>query len=406
MNRSLDFSQSTISGSVNLPLSKSLCNRLLILSAISNNDISIEEVSEANDSKILSQALNTYKSSIDIEDAGTAMRFLTAYFAFSAKDIFLTGSKRMQERPIKILVDALNNLGASISYQRKEGFPPLTIKAKSTPLTNELNINATVSSQYVSALMLIAPKLKNGLTIHLEGNINSRPYLDMTLGLLKLLGCKSTNKDNRIHIPSTKFSPQKVSVEPDWSAASYFYSMFAISGGTELLLKGLSKGSLQGDCIISEWAQTYFGVCTLYTVDGLVLRRIANYKPPKSLSIDFSQQPDLAQTVSVLCACLGIDLQATGLASLKLKETDRIAAIKSELEKFGISVTAVKNTLLISGKMQAFTNPVRINTYKDHRMAMAFAPISFLGPIIIEDAEVVNKSFPTFFSELEGAVSS
>jgi 3-phosphoshikimate 1-carboxyvinyltransferase len=405
----LDFKEikSHLSGIVELPISKSLCNRALILRAISNQNIYLSEISKANDSVILERCLNTTSNVIDVEDAGTAMRFLTAYFAFQQRSIELRGSKRMHQRPIGSLVEALNAIGANVTYIENDGFPPIRLDAcKLEALTTEVSISANTSSQFISALMLIAPSLPQGLTINLTGKVASRPYIEMTNNLLQQTGVKSTITENKISIPFHQFEPQALELESDWSGASYFYAIAALIPGSTIQLDNLNSNSFQGDSVLVVWFERYFGISSYFNKNGVSLSAISNFLFPKELELDFSNYPDLAQTIVVLCACLGIKLKATGLESLLIKETNRINALSTELKKLGIATYTTSNSIEIDEKIQFSATPVEINTYQDHRMAMAFSMVSFIRPIELDNEKVVTKSFPKFFTELKNIISS
>ena len=380
--------------------SKSESNRLLILQALYPN-ITIENLSESDDTMYLKKALLSEEKVIDIHHAGTAMRFLTAYFASKEnKDVLLTGSDRMQERPIGILVDALRDLGADIEYEKKEGFPPLFIKGKKL-LKNQVSIAANTSSQYLSALLLIASSLPIGLTLSLEGETTSRPYLTMTLELLKQLGIESVFSEKVISIPHYEAIEKKtLIVESDWSSASYFYSIVALSEGMEISLKSYRYNSLQGDAALSEIYKN-LGVNTKFIPEKNVLQlsKINSYKPNK-VSFNLVNTPDIAQTIVVTCFGLGVECNLTGLHTLKIKETDRLLALKIELEKLGATVTITEDSLILLSSKNILEN-TSIATYNDHRMAMAFAPLALKTTLQIEDSEVVSKSFPTFWQDLK-----
>ncbi len=417
-----------VGGKVKISGSKSETNRLLLLRAL-YPQISLQNLSDADDTQVMVKALEQFFSDnpqptntdnrqpptdnqfpdnrqpttnnlqIDIHHAGTAMRFLTAYLAMQeGKTAILTGSSRMKERPIRILVDALHQLGAAITYEEKEGFPPLKITGKKL-LQNKVTMNAAVSSQYISALLLIAPQLQNGLELTLEGEITSRPYIEMTLKLLEKIGISTSFAGNTIRIGcQNQVPPQSITIEPDWSSASYFYSIVALSNdGTTLDLPAFRKDSLQGDSSLAVLYRS-FGVETLFAADGIVLRKSGvNHSP---LEIDLNATPDLAQTIAVTCFGLGMECHLTGLHTLKIKETDRLAALKAELTKLGADVAITDDSLRIAASKKI--NPsVKIATYTDHRMAMAFAPLALKVPIVIEDAEVVSKSYPAFWEDLK-----
>ncbi|HLW32867.1 MAG TPA: 3-phosphoshikimate 1-carboxyvinyltransferase [Aequorivita sp.] len=379
--------------------SKSESNRLLILQALYPN-ITIENLSESDDTEFLRAALNFNKNTVDVHHAGTGMRFLTAYFAAKEEvHIRLVGSNRMHERPIRILVDALKHLGADIEYLENEGFPPLMIRGKRL-LKNEVKIQANVSSQYISALMLIAPKLSNGLKIHLEGEVSSLPYIEMTASLLRKIGVDISFQKNTISIEAKENIPNKtITVESDWSSASYFYSLVSLSEDMEVSLENFSNESLQGDRVLVDIYRD-LGVETVFnSADSISLFK--NNKPiSDALVRDLANTPDLAQTIAVNCFGLGIGCKLTGLHTLKIKETDRLLALKTELEKLGAIVYIDENSLQLEKSSQILSNKT-IETYQDHRMAMAFAPLVLKTDINIDTAEVVSKSYPNFWNDLK-----
>ncbi|MBC7606787.1 MAG: 3-phosphoshikimate 1-carboxyvinyltransferase [Burkholderiales bacterium] len=379
--------------------SKSETNRLLLLQAL-YPQIQLDNISDSDDSQLMIKALSTQQSHIDIHHAGTAMRFLTAYFATQAgRTVTITGSSRMQERPIKILVDALRQLGAEISYEATEGFPPLKIKGKKIT-QNKIALPANVSSQYISALLLIAPRLQNGLTINLEGEITSIPYIRMTLALLNELGIKTTFNNQTITVKYTsKIEYQcAITVESDWSSASYFFAITALSApGTKICLSSYKPDSLQGDAALSEIYKS-FGVKTTF-YDGTLELLKTNHQP-EALQLSLHNTPDIAQTIAVTCFGLGLGCHLTGLHTLKIKETDRLTALQTELSKLGATVAISENSLTLKPAVRILPN-VRIATYNDHRMAMAFAPLAVKVPIIIEGSEVVSKSYPAFWNDLK-----
>jgi 3-phosphoshikimate 1-carboxyvinyltransferase len=385
--------------------SKSESNRLLLLQAIYPS-IQIENLSESDDTKVLQKGLKITRGNVNIHHAGTAMRFLTAYFAVKeGAEVVLSGSDRMHQRPIKILVDALKELGAHIEYLKEEGFPPLRILGKK--LTgNTVSIQSNVSSQYISALLLIAPSLPNGLTLKLEGVVTSVPYIEMTLSLLKKLNVSCSFFGNIIKIESQKqVATTTFTVESDWSSASYFYSAVALSKHTEVTLKSYSEKSLQGDAALVTIYKT-LGVDTVFNGTETSIRLLKNgNKIVDFLSLDLSSTPDIAQTIAVTCFGLGIGCRLTGLHTLKIKETDRLSALKNELELLGAIVTITAESLEL--RSNGGKNPSELNkksssieTYQDHRMAMAFAPLGLLFPLVIYDPMVVTKSFPAFWDEL------
>ncbi len=399
MNLSLDHTKTAkINGILTISGSKSESNRLLILQQL-YSQINIDNLSDSDDTCHLRKSLLSKSDIVDIGHAGTAMRFLTAYFAIqNGKKTRLTGSQRMQNRPIKILVDALCDLGADITYENKEGYPPLLINGKE--LTNNvIRINGNVSSQYLSALLLIAPKLPRGLQLNLIGGITSRPYLQMTLSLLSQLGVGYTWQNNSISVLSKKtIDPVTIKVESDWSSASYFYSLAALSKEASITLSSFKEGSLQGDSALVSIYKN-LGIETVFKGNTINLLKNNNSTIQK-LKLNLVKTPDLAQTIAVTCFGLGIACHLTGLHTLKIKETDRLVALKTELEKLGAKVDIADDSLFLH-PAKAINSDVKIATYKDHRMAMAFAPLSLKVPLVIEEAEVVSKSYPKFWKDLE-----
>ena len=396
----LFLQNSTINPSSNITItgSKSESNRLLLLKALFKN-LEIQNVSNSDDSQYMLKALNSEDSVVDIHHAGTAMRFLTAYFAtLEGKTTLLTGSQRMQERPIKILVDTLRTLGADIQYNKEEGYPPLRITGK-TLIKDEVRMKANVSSQYISALLLMATKLKNGLKLHLEGKITSVPYIKMTLSLLEQLGVETHFEGQVIQVkPYLETVSKTIVVESDWSSASYFYSIVALSPvGTQINLSTYKKDSLQGDSVLQE-IYTHLGVQTTFEGSKINLKKI-NSNLPKSLNLDLANAPDIAQTIVVTCLGLQIQCKLTGLHTLKIKETDRLEALKQEIYKFGTSIEITDNSLHLSNSKPLKSGAV-VETYNDHRMAMAFAPLALKTSFSIKEAEVVSKSFPDFWDNL------
>ncbi|MDX1783645.1 MAG: 3-phosphoshikimate 1-carboxyvinyltransferase [Aequorivita vladivostokensis] len=386
---------------INICGSKSESNRLLILQAQFPN-ISIENLSDSDDTAVLQKGLKISKGTVDVHHAGTAMRFLTAYFAATeGTEVLLTGSQRMQQRPIGILVDALKSLGADIEYAQNEGFPPLRIIGKKL-LKNEVRIKADVSSQYISALMLIAPALPKGLKISLQGKTTSVPYIEMTLQLLRNIGISGDFEKNVISISSAKetIHDNLMIVESDWSSASYFYSLVALSDDLQITLGSFFEESLQGDAALAQIYET-LGVQTYFNIsEKTISLSKKNSQLPDSLLLDLANTPDLAQTIAVSCFGLGIGCRLTGLHTLKIKETDRLSALKIELEKLGASVQIDENSLNLEKSFHL--NPeVSIETYQDHRMAMAFAPLALKTELTINKAEVVSKSYPNFWSDLK-----
>ena len=382
--------------------SKSETNRLLLLQALFPNII-VENSSNSDDSEVMLIALQSNAAAIDIHHAGTAMRFLTAYFAIQeGREVVLTGSFRMKERPIKTLVQALQDLGATISYEEKQGFPPIKINGKNIA-NHKVSLPANISSQYISALLLVAPKLENGLELTLEGEITSMPYIQMTLGLLHEIGVETSFEGNTIKVSPKSQSPkpQLITVESDWSSASYFYSIVALSEpGTKITLSSYKENSLQGDSIVSTVYKN-FGVTTVFQDNKIVLVKEANFHLPSSpFRLNLNNAPDIAQTIAVTCFGLGLACHLTGLHTLKIKETDRLLALKTELEKLGGKVTITDDSLVLEAAKSI--NPgVIVATYQDHRMAMAFAPLALKVPLGIQNAEVVSKSYPDFWNDLK-----
>ena len=381
--------------------SKSESNRLLLLQAL-YPELKILNVSNSDDSEVMQKALKSTSNLIDISHAGTAMRFLTAFFSTQeGREISITGSARMKQRPIQVLVEALNALGADISYLETEGCPPLKIIGKSI-LKDQVSLKADVSSQYISALLLIAPRLKNGLELTLEGEITSVPYINMTLDLLDQIGVETSFENNIINVnPLEHLDVQQkaLTVESDWSSASYFYSIVALSPvGTEITLSSYKKDSLQGDSVLAD-IYTDFGVVTTFNDHSITLLKKAECVL-QTVDCQLKNAPDIAQTIAVTCFGLGIGCHLTGLHTLKIKETDRLVALKVELEKLGATVDITDESLQLKSSSN-ITGNVTIATYHDHRMAMAFAPLALKTSLQIEDAMVVSKSYPTFWEDLK-----
>ena len=396
----VEHPNSKINHSFNISGSKSESNRLLILKYIFKN-IKIENLSNSDDTIVLKNYLESNSNLIDVHHAGTAMRFLTAYLAIQNNNSFqITGSERMQNRPIKILVDALNILGADINYLDKIGYPPLKINGKML-LGGEISLSSEVSSQYISALMLIAPSLKNGLVISLEGSVTSRPYIEMTSSILNRVGIKSSFKENKISIQSVKLLEKSIQkVESDWSSLSYFYSIVALSKYSELNIGSYNINSIQGDKKLVEIYKN-FGVQTSFSNDIITIKKIESKDLNKSLKLDLSDTPDIAQTIAVTCFGLGLSCDLHGLHTLKIKETDRLEALKVELTKMGAIVSITKDSFHLKKSSEIKSN-ITIETYNDHRMAMAFTPLAICKPIIINNPDVVSKSFPDFWDHLKG----
>ena len=410
MNLQLEESQIYQKSEIKVTGSKSETNRLLLLQALFPS-ISLENTSNSDDSEVMIKALfsspgpktqNPEPETIDIHHAGTAMRFLTAYFATQEnREVIITGSPRMKERPIKILVEALQQLGAEISYEENEGFPPIKIKGKKLS-QGKISLPADVSSQYISALLLIAPKLKDGLELTLQGKITSIPYIKMTLALLNEIGVETSFDGNIILVKPKAISqePKVLTVESDWSSASYFYSIVALSEiGTEIKLSSYKKNSLQGDSALVEIYKD-FGVETVFNSnDSITISKSSNHKL-STINCQLNETPDIAQTIAVTCFGLGIACHLTGLHTLKIKETDRLEALKTELSKLGAKIVVTNDSLTLESS-EKINEDIEIATYNDHRMAMAFAPLALKTPIKIQNAEVASKSYPDFWEDLK-----
>lgn len=380
--------------------SKSESNRLLIIKALSEKEITIKNLSKANDSVLLKNLLESENLVVwDAQDAGTSFRFLTSFLAIKKEHVVLSGTERMKQRPVKVLVDALNKIGAEILYLENEGFPPIYVKGKINQVKNKLDIPGDISSQYISSLLLIAPILEKGIEINIEEPFYSRPYVNMTLNLMNSFGIKSEVKGNKISIKNQEFSSGSYIVESDWSAASYWYSILSISDNiNNLTLQGLKKKSNQGDSVISELMKS-FGVNTQYKEDGIVLTKIK--LDTEEIELDFRDCPDLAQTILVVAAYHKIKLKVSGVESLKIKETDRLLAMKNELKKIGCDFYEEGNYWILEKRSREIDEELSFDTYKDHRMAMAFAPLASKKSIIINDPDVVVKSYPTYWEDLK-----
>ncbi len=404
----------TVNGTVQLTGSKSECNRALIIEALSKGKVKVENMSDAADAVTLKEVLSRQYlvesqedlelktkdlSLINIGPAGTAMRFLTAYLPLQGEEVTLTGSERMQQRPIGILVDAMRKLGAKIDYVNNEGYPPIKIHSGFQQQADRISIKGDISSQYITALLLIASSLPQGLSLEIEGELTSRPYVEMTLAMLKQAGIQHTWADNLITIENQPFAETALLVEPDWSAASYWYAIAALSDEAELFLPGLTSYSLQGDSVITE-LMANFGITSVFKDGGVYLTK--EPKPIFRKIFDLKECPDLAQTVIVVCAALGHDASFTGLETLKIKETDRILALQTELAKIGVKLIEKGQIYKLDCSEKQIPQRMFVNTYDDHRMAMAFAPLAtIISELEIEDADVVEKSYPAFWKDLE-----
>lgn len=392
-------SNNLLKSAIQITGSKSESNRSLLLQALYPN-ISISNLSNSDDAQVMEKGLQISEGLVDIHHAGTAMRFLTGYFASQeGKEVTLTGSQRMTERPIKVLVDALRGLGASINYEKNEGYPPIRITGKKLQ-KNTVSLPADISSQYISSLLLIAPSLENGLELNLVGKITSVPYIKMTLALLEEIGVTSSFDDNTIKVAAkTTVEDTNLVVESDWSSASYFYSIVALSEiGTEITLTAYKSTSLQGDSIMAE-LYTDFGVETLFDQNKITLKKIGDCSQT-SVNYDLANAPDVAQTIAVTCFGLGVGCHLTGLHTLKIKETDRLEALQTELSKLGAAISVTDKSLALNGSAE-INSDIAIDTYNDHRMAMAFAPLALKTSLFINDAEVVSKSYPDYWNDLK-----
>ena len=398
MNLLLQTSQTNLQAQIAVTGSKSETNRLLLLQALFPN-ITLANTSNSDDSEVMQKALLGNEEIVDIHHAGTAMRFLTAYFAVNdGREVVLTGSQRMQERPIKVLVEALEQLGAVISYEKEAGYPPIRIKGQKIT-ASKVNIPANVSSQYISALLLVAPKLENGIEITLVGDITSIPYIKMTLALLNDLDIKNSFEGNVITVyPKQEVESKVMTVESDWSSASYFFSLVALTEKATISLTSYKETSLQGDSALVEIYKE-MGVETHFIGNKMTLVKVLGFKPC-DIRLDLNNTPDIAQTIVVTCLGLGIGCHLTGLHTLKIKETDRLEALRIELTKLGANISVTHDSLSLSASHKINHN-IKIATYNDHRMAMAFAPLALKVPIVIENAEVVSKSYPDFWEDLK-----
>jgi len=398
MNLLLHTSQLDLQEQISITGSKSETNRLLLLQALYSN-ITLKNTSNSDDSEVMQKALKGNDEIVDIHHAGTAMRFLTAYFAINeGREVVLTGSERMQERPIKVLVDALQQLGAQITYEKEEGYPPIRIKGQKIT-ANKVNIPANVSSQYISALLLIAPKLENGIELTLVGEITSVPYIKMTLALLNELGIETRLDQNVITVfPKKELESKEMTVESDWSSASYYFSLVALSNSASVSLTSYKENSLQGDAALVE-IYRLLGVDSKFEGEKLILTKQQDFKY-KDITLELNNTPDIAQTIVVTCLGLGIGCHLTGLHTLKIKETDRLEALQVELSKLGANISVTNDSLTLK-PTNYIKQEIRIDTYNDHRMAMAFSPLALKVPIIINNADVVSKSYPDFWDDMK-----
>ena len=385
-------------GKIQITGSKSESNRMLLLRALFPQ-ITLDNLSNSDDTVAMMSGLENDNVLVDIGHAGTSMRFLTAYYSsLENQEKTLTGSPRMQERPIGILVDALRQLGADISYLKNEGYPPLLIKGKRLT-DSEVHLSANISSQYITALMLIAPSLPHGLCLHLEGKITSVPYIEMTLSLLRQIGVEATFYGQHIQVfPKNDIAQTTHDVESDWSSASYYFSMVALAKEADIALSTYKENSLQGDKVLMDIYEQ-LGVKSLIKNNTLYLQK--KTLGFKAIQLDLSDAPDIAQTIAVTCFGLGFACDLTGLHTLKIKETDRLVALQNELTKLGATIEITDKSLHLHKRTNPIHSNILIETYHDHRMAMAFAPLALLVPIRIQDADVVTKSYPGFWKDLE-----
>jgi len=389
-----------LSSEIHIPGSKSESNRALIISALEGNNGVIQKLGSARDTQTMKYLLESHERVQNVLDAGTTMRFLTGYYAVANESKQLTGTERMQKRPIKILVDALREIGCNISYLNEEGFPPLEIKEFKGQLTDRVSIPGNVSSQYISALLMIAPILPKGLTLELTGKLGSRPYIQMTLDILRKFGVQHSWIGDEINVPNQTLNKTTFIVEADWSGASYWYAFASLGAHNGILLKGLKEDSFQGDRVIAE-IMVDLGIQTAFISEGAYLTKSTH---KSNISIDFTDIPDLAQTIAVICAAKQIEGTFTGLESLKIKETDRILALQNELAKLGCvfkEITPANYSLTPSqNKLPDF---IEVETYDDHRMAMAFAPLAMKMDVSIHEPDVVKKSYPEYWDEVKKA---
>ncbi|QZE13397.1 3-phosphoshikimate 1-carboxyvinyltransferase [Halosquirtibacter laminarini] len=404
MRYKIEKKDNALQGVITLPASKSICNRALIMNALSPSPIQIENISESDDSKVMLKALSLDSNTIDIGHAGTAMRFLTAFFSQKEGEWILTGSSRMKERPIAVLVEALKKMGAEISYTEKEGYPPLKIKGKNLQ-GGALSLDGSVSSQYISAILMLAPTLKDGIELTLTNRVISRSYIELTLEMMKHFGVESHFEENKITITPQQYKATEFLCESDWTGASYIYQIAALCDNVDLTLPYLFKNSLQGDCAIINWFEK-FGITTTETDKGLQIKKTGQFTEDK-LELDFILNPDVAQTMAVLCGILKIPFHFSGLETLKIKETDRIHALQVECAKMGMKlIEPIEGSLSWDGTFDQSLKqePNIFDTYKDHRMAMSYCAVGmFNHPIYINEPMVVTKSYPRFWDDMKNA---
>lgn len=389
-----------LSGDIRPSSSKSESNRALIIQALSEEPITLHNLSAARDTQTMQHLLASIDPELDVLDAGTTMRFLIAFCTVRKQGKIIKGTDRMHQRPVKILVEALQELGDSIEYLGQEGYPPVFVRGFLSEQEKEhIRIQGNVSSQYISALLMVAPILKKGLVLELLGKIGSRPYINMTLSLMQQFGIRHQWQENRIYVPSQAYRAGTYTIESDWSGASYWYSVVALAEQAQVKLLGLRRHSFQGDIVIADIMQ-HLGVASDFQEDGVVLSKKAT---ADKLTYDFSDCPDLAQTVAAVCAAKGVRCTMLGLESLRIKETDRILALQTELAKIGASLEEKENRWeLVPGHITSpASEPIVFDTYDDHRMAMALAPLATRMPVIIHEPDVVNKSYPSYWQDMQ-----
>lgn len=394
---------------ISLTGSKSISNRILIIRALGEHTFPIENLSKSQDTLTLEKLLSSNEETLDAGHAGTTFRFLTSYLCLQEGKKTLTGSDRMLERPIGPLVDALRSVGADIEYLGKEGFPPLQISGPLSLTSNKISISGKVSSQFLSSLLLIAPYLSEGLELEILDDLVSRPYLEMTLKLMELYGASFTWENNIIKVQAGQYISKDFFVEGDWSSASYHYIAVGLSDVNEVVVEGLSENSIQGDARIVAYAKQ-LGIETQYVKNGIKISKDSSQTAPDIVEYNLIEQPDLCQSLACLCAGLGVSAMFSGLQTLHIKETDRIAALKNELEKFNVSFAKLppkfspksdETYYLLQGKITKKESSTNIATYHDHRMAMAFAPLSSITKLTIEDPLVIVKSYPDFWNDMQ-----
>jgi 3-phosphoshikimate 1-carboxyvinyltransferase len=398
MNYIINSINKKISGDIELPASKSISNRLLIIKALANHSFNIHNLSDSDDTRVMIEAFRRNAEIVDIGHAGTSMRFLTAYYAATEQQKVITGSERMKDRPIRELVNGLNQLGANIKYLEKDGYPPLQTSGQALS-GHKIDIDGSISSQFITALLLIGPVMPEGLTVNITGKLISSSYVKLTLNLMKQFGIKTSWKNNAIHIAPQTYNGVSCTVESDWSGASYWYQIAALADEANIIIHGLSSNSLQGDAALVELFER-LGIRSNFVNNAVLLRK--EHCTLKFFEFDFLNNPDLVQTFVVTLCLLGIPFKISGADTLRIKETDRIAALQKEMIKLGIVINeTAPGVLEWDGKKSEPLKHIVIDTYKDHRMALAFAPAALkLNHIVINDAMVVTKSYPAFWEHL------